>query len=291
MTPKAVVNAIEVSLGLQGPPRQLRDAIEAELLNKFLASAAQAAEQSDRLLQRVTVEIDQRRAEKEAMGEIAVLNLRGSSGEIVCGSSYVFGDDPDAIKVAKLNRVFASEIRDAIRKLTFQEFELFGKCVLRELGANVSRITPHAGDQGIDFYGELTVGALLNANPAILRLMHDTKVFVVGQAKNYPESSIGPSVVRELVGALSLSRTGTFSRGEFDLLDGIMLCPFSPLLAMLFTTGDFTKGARTLAKRAGLITFSGWQLAVFLADRGVGVVSDDGNTRFEPGVFRVWLLS
>ncbi len=100
--------------------------------------------------------------------------------------------------------------------------------------------------------------------------MHETQVILVGQAKHYPNSPIGPATIRELVGALSLSRTNTYTRDNFDLLDGVELRPFSPVLALIFSTGEFTRGARHLATRAGLIAFSGWQLAVFLADKGVG---------------------
>ena len=193
-------------------------------------------------------------------------------------------------RISKLNRISVSEIYNSIRNLTFSQFELFGRCVLRELGCHVSKVTPHAGDQGIDFYGELTVGSLLKANPAILKLMHDTKVILVGQAKHYPDRALGPAIVRELVGALSLSRTNTFSRDDIDLLDGVQLRPFSPLLAMLFSTGDFTKGARALGERAGLIAFSGWQLSVFLADKGVGLVKDGEEIKFDSTKFNAWLI-
>ncbi|NNH58859.1 restriction endonuclease [Rhizobium laguerreae] len=288
MTPKAIVNAMENRLGLTGSPGQLRDAIEKELLASGMG-AASAAEQVDVLRKKVTAEIKRRWDERVDLGEIAILNLRGDDGEIVFGSSYVFGDDSDPIKQSKLNRISADEIFGHIRNLTFAQFERFGRSVLRELGSTTAQVTPHAGDQGIDFYGDITVGSLLNADPAILRLMHETKVIVVGQAKHYPTTVIGPAIVRELVGALSLSRTYTYSRDDLDLLNGVELRPFSPVLALLFSTGTFTKGARHLAKRAGLIVFSGWQLAVFLADKGIGIVHNGGVAKFEPTAFDAWL--
>lgn len=132
-------------------------------------------------------------------------------------------------------------------------------------------------------------GGRSGVDPAILRLMHDTRVAIVGQAKHYPDRAIGPSTVRELVGALSLARTRTFSQEGIDLLNDVQLRPFSPVLAMLFSTGSFTKGARMLALRAGLIVFSGWQLSVFLADRGVGVIEVGGAMQFDITKFREWL--
>lgn len=289
MTPKLIIDAIEVRLGVTGEPRQVRDAIELELLEQFDATAAQAAEKMDQIHDKVVKEIARRRDEREAAGEIAIIQLRGSRNEILHGSSFVFADDSLEIRTSKLNRISVDEIYKSIRNLTFSQFELFGRCVLRELGCHVSEVTPHAGDQGIDFYGELTVGRLLKADPATLKLMHDTKVILVGQAKHYPNRVIGPATVRELVGALSLSKTKTFSR-DIDLLDGVQLRPFSPLLAMLFSTGDFTKEARLLGERAGLIAFSGWQLSIFLADKGVGIVEDGGQIKFDRSKFNSWLV-
>lgn len=201
----------------------------------------------------------------------------------------MFADDSPEIRASKVGRTFAELIFESIKTLTFAQFELFGRSVLQELGCHISKVTPHGGDQGIDFYGELTVGNLLKADPAILKLMHDTRVIVVGQAKHYPNRAIGPATVRELVGALSLARTGTFSKSELDLLDGVHLQPFSPLLAMLFTTGDFTRGARLLAAQAGLIVFSGWQLSVFLADKGVGLIKHHDHIDFDRSKFEEWL--
>ena len=56
MTPKAIVNAMEVRHGITGPPGQLRDAIERQLLASGMG-AASAAEQVDMLRKKVIAEI------------------------------------------------------------------------------------------------------------------------------------------------------------------------------------------------------------------------------------------
>ncbi len=288
MTPKAVANAIEVRLGITGAPCQLIDIIEQVFLDGGFSAAA-AAEQVDQIKKKVAAEINKRRDDRNEAGEIATIYTRGENDEIIYGSSYVFSDDSDEIKQSKLNRVFVSEIQEFIRGLSFSQFESLGRCVLNELGCKTANITTHTGDQGIDFYGELTVGGLLGTDKAILKLMHETRMIIVGQAKHYPTLKIGPNIVRELVGSLSLARTYTFSKEKIDLLNDVQLRPFSPVLALLFSTGSFTKGAQNLAKRAGLIVFSGWQLAVFLADRGVGLVNEKGSRKFDQDAFIAWL--
>jgi hypothetical protein len=289
VTPKEVVDAIEVRLGLSGHPTQLRDAIERELLDKGGLSGPSAAEQTTSMLVKVTREITLRKIARDQAGEIAMLDLRKSTDTLVCGSCFVFGDDLPDVVTRKKNRVLADDVLIAIEGLTFSEFEKFGSKVLEELGTRLSRYTKHAGDQGIDFFGEITVGHLLQADQAAFKLMHQTRLVIVGQAKHYPTRTIGPNLVRELVGALSLSRTATYSNDNVDLLDEVQLRPFTPLMAMLFSTGDFTSGARKLADRAGLIVFSGEQLAVFLADKGVGIAEKNGTAAFDPVKFAAWL--
>jgi len=288
MTPKALVSAIEVRLGISGKPIQLRDAIESELLRSGVGVAT-AAEVVDQVKDKVASEILRRKEARDAMGEIAILHLHGSQNELVHGSSFVFSTDSHSIRQAKINRRSVDEIYRSLKGLNFSQFELFGSRVLNEIGCPTPKVTQHAGDQGIDFYGDLSVGGLLGFDPGVAHLLHQTRVILVGQAKHYPNSNIGPSTVRELVGALSLSRTFTFSSDNIDLLSEVKLRPFSPVLALLFSTGDFTKGARNLAAKAGLIVFSGWQLSVFLADKGIGIVEHNGEKQFDPVKFGEWL--
>ena len=132
------------------------------------------------------------------------------------------------------------------------------------------------------------MGALHQIPSPFLKLAHDVVVLFAGQAKHYPDSSIGPEVVRELVGAVSLARTRTFSRTDLDIFEHLNLKPFSPLVTLLFTTGKITKGAAELAEQAGVIVRSGEQLAVFLADKGVGIIGCPIGA-FNAQAFHNWL--
>lgn len=67
--------------------------------------------------------------------------------------------------------------------------------------------------------------------------------------------------------------------------------PFSPVVAMLFTTGEFTSGALRLAEAAGVVAKTGLQLAVFLADRGVGMTEQNGVPTFDNTAFDQWLTA
>jgi hypothetical protein len=287
----AVVERIEATVGIDGKPVRLRSLIEKILINDFQLAAISAAEKAEQIESRVSTTINNRFDTSHSSGTLPILVLEGSAQEFVLGSCYVLPTDSPHIVEAKRNRLFVPLFLAAIRGLTFAEFETFGSKVLKELGAHTVAVTPHSNDQGIDFFGQMNFGKFQPAPVPFFRLAHDIEVFFAGQAKHYPDSALGPDVVRELVGAISLARTKTFSKKIADPFAALLLKPFSPLLALLFTTGTVSSGATALAENAGIIIRGGEQLAVFLADRGVGVSEQGGVKSFDSAKFSLWLAT
>ncbi len=282
---------LEQTIGLDGAPRSLKNIIEQEMAAAFGLPAIKAAELAERQASSVAHLIRKRSSDFESRGLVYPLTLVGMALDQVCGACYVLPGDGDAIKAMKRQRLHTTKLHEVLRSLNFADFERFGARILHELGAKNARITPHAGDQGIDFYGQLSVGDLQGSPPPFLRLAHDVRVAIVGQAKHYPSRTIGPDVVRELVGALSLVRTKTFSKERLDLFEDVQIRPLSPVLAMLFTTGELSSGAVQLAAQAGVIARNGSQLSVFLADRGVGMNNEMPGPTFSSELFEQWLRS
>jgi hypothetical protein len=204
------------------------------------------------------------------------------------GSCRIESSDAPEFVLAKSRRLNIEPLLREIGELTFGEFERFGARILHQLGASSIRVTPHADDQGIDFYGMLSIGALAGIPTPLSKLAHDVQIRFAGQAKHYPNNPVGPDVIRELVGAISLARFKVFTSDK-DLFEDLELRAFNPLLALIFTTGRFTRGARILASKAGIIARSGEQLALFLADQGVGMRTIDGVISFDAENFRTWL--
>ena len=288
MTPKKITEALEITLGQCGHARQLRDAIELVLLNRFDQPETRAAELSESLCDKVAEEIEARQATALQSGTFSIVSLRRNRS-VVHGSLFVFPDDSRSIVATKHSRLHSHEILETIQSLNFSQFEKFGGAVLRELGCSSPTVTKHSADQGIDFFGEMSIGGLLGEEAATKRLMHSTRMIIVGQAKHYPTRNIGPREVRELIGALSLARTSTYSKPGLDLFDQINLKPYTPTLAVLFSTGEFTAGARYLADEADLVLYSGLQLAVFLADCGIGIRGIGDSVKFDRAIFQAWL--
>ena len=247
MKPKDVTDHLENVIGAHGPPIRLKVVIERELTSKFGVAAIEAAVQAEQLSARVAKIIHERSAASDKLGTSPTLTLVGSIGEIVSGFCYVLASDSEAVAAVKRRRRHIDVLLAKICSLTFSQFETFGKKVLVELGAGSATVTPHSNDQGIDFYGHFSVGQLNNLPPSFFRLAHEVRLLIAGQAKHYPNSALGPDVVRELVGAVSLARTKTFSNDGIDIFKDLEIRPFSPVVTLLFTTGKISSGASYLA--------------------------------------------
>ena len=289
MTPKAIADRLESAIGVDGAPQPLTAAIEKELVGHFGLMAIRASEHAEKVCSAVARIITMRSSESEQAGTIAILVLLGTTSDAVAGYCHILASDDAVVVAAKRQRLQVSALLTAIRSLTFSEFEKFGSRVLAEIGASAFGITPHAGDQGIDFYGRLSLGEFQKMPAPFMKLAYDVTLLFAGQAKHYPNGSVGPDVVRELVGAIELARTKSFSRKGLDIFRDFDLKPFSPLVALLFTTGRISNGAAQLAESAGIIARSGEQLAVFLSDKRVGIIDTEGNYTFDQSKFVEWL--
>jgi Restriction endonuclease len=289
LTPKKITACLEISIGINGAPRPLQAAIERELIESFKVSAIEAAELAEKHIAQIARLIALNDQHSAVSGTLYPLTIIGTFSDIVVGSCFTLREDSPIIGQLKSQRTQADALLQQMQQLTFSQFEMFGAKILTELGADHATVTPHANDQGIDFYGELSLGKAQERPPEFFRLAHDVKIAFMGQAKHYPKTSLGPDIVRELVGAIGLARTKTFSKANLDLFETVSIKPFSPLLAMLLTTGGLTSGAIQLANEAGVIARTGQQLSVFLADKGIGMEETDAGHVFRPELFLAWL--
>lgn len=288
MRPKSLFQRLEQVIGVAGRPRRLREAIETEICEHWALPPIQAAEKAEQMEEAVRKLVISSGQQSDRTGCLSVLSLSSLSELVVQGSCFVEPTDSREIAGAKRRRLHIEPLLDQIRSLTFQQFEVFGAGVLRELGAKIVRVTPHSDDQGIDFYGLLSLGQNLDLPEPFGKLAHDVTLRFAGQAKHYPNNPIGPALMRELIGSIALARYKVFTTDK-DLFDDLQLLPFNPLVSLFFTTGRFTRGALELADKAGVIARSGEQLAVFLADCGVGIEKTGGTSHFSRDEFLEWL--
>lgn len=203
-------------------------------------------------------------------GTICTFELLGTENEYVRGSSVVDGAHSPRESEVRSRRQFTQEIISCLRELNWRDFELTSTAILTRLGCPTPHTSPRRDDGGLDFYGRLDLeGRLDDLLPlgGIDRRLH---LWLIGQAKHYPRSDVGPAAVRELVGSVELART----RGAIHDWTGLDFRSFDPVCQLFFTTGTFSNAAQKLLNKSGIVAMDGDQLATFLADCGVGIDSN-----------------
>jgi hypothetical protein len=174
-----------------------------------------------------------------------------------------------------------------LRGLTPDQFELICVRLLSLLGVPTPVLTPYRGDQGIDFFGRMSIGDLTSHGPLFPVFETDLVLWLVGQAKHYPDSKISTPDIRALAGSAFLARVRAFPReGALPQLN-VRAC--DPIIMLFFTTGQISSDGWSLCRRAGIAAMDGEMLAAFLADKQVGIEGEGESQSFCLNVFAEWL--
>ena len=205
---------------------------------------------------------------------------------------YCFPRRRDSALMAMRRRVapYIPPALAVLRRLNPDQFEKFGRRLLHLLKAEEAHVTSHSRDEGVDFFGWLSIPETLIMAADLPTFRSEFRVFVIGQAKRYDQSTpIGPEYVRELVGATALFRHDQLSPWQSRYqVPSIRL--MSPILPLIITTGKVSTEAKNLAQKSGVVTKDGAQLVEFLCLEGVGL-SDNGAgvVSFSETDFLAWL--
>ena len=230
-------------------------------------------ELAERWLQDFVRRLELRAANDESHSQISPFEFNSANETFLQGSCFEEPRNTPAEKAAKrlrLNNVHYQEVFKSISDLQFE------KLCARILGLwKVEREyhTRASADQGIDFFGRMPLGELIH--PLAIRpgAEKQMKVWCVGQAKNYNASQVSTKDIRELVGSVNLARSKVYA-GSKDPLARLQMRACDPVFFLFFTTGTISRDARDLLQKAGVVAMDGNQLAVFLADKGVGIDKD-----------------
>lgn len=202
---------------------------------------------------------------------------------IVAGICYVTADDgPDEI-AAKGRREWSIKVADTLlRGTTPAEFELLCAKVLVQIGVDCPKVTRSSRDDGIDFFGQLNVVSekyIFDVSPTVEKQLN---VWIVGQAKHYPDGQAGTPDLRHLFGSVQLARAGVFASNSFTSTE-LTLRAADPVIFLFLTTGSLSSDAWRVCTRAGIVSMDGNMLSAFLADR------DLGPTICDPTKYLAWL--
>jgi hypothetical protein len=257
------------------------------ILAEDWASALEAAELAERWEDRFLGRLRWDRSDLALLGRPCSYDFNSSSEYMVQGACFIEPTDSEHLKRAKRGRAQMSSYAVALSAISPNDFEAMCRGVLREIGVEAPAITPSTSDEGIDFYGQLKLGGLLQAAIDMPRFRDMLNVWLIGQAKRYPSGQVATPEIRELVGSVELARAAAFSRVDSAYPDlRLRLC--DPVFFLFFTTGTISAPGWRLLHASGVVGMDGGMLAAFLADQGIAL-TDQG--LFDDALFDAWLAN
>jgi hypothetical protein len=225
--------------------------------------------------------------ESLSRGRLPRFAFNSSSPYMIQGVCFVEPCDSVEVQEQKRKRLHWQEYYNALRELDPRQFEVLCSKVLGLLGVPNPRLTAYQADEGIDFYGRLSIGDLVGHGAAFQTFEARLIIWLVGQAKHYLHTKVATPDIRELVGATTLGKARAFVKDEKHPDLKIRVC--DPVVMLFFTTGQISIDGWTLCDRTGVAAMDGEMLAAFLADKGVGVHADGDEDIYDPDSFAAWL--
>jgi hypothetical protein len=213
--------------------------------------------------------------------------FNSASSYKIQGACFIEPKDSPEVKSQKQRRLRWQDYYQHLRLISAESFELLCVRILALLGVPNPTLTPYRADQGIDFFGKMSVGDLTGHGP-LFPVFESCMVFwLVGQAKHYLHNKVSTPDIRELVGSTMLGRSRTFPKE--GILQGLKIRACDPVIMLFFTTGELSADGWSLCQNAGIAAMDGEMLASFLADKEVGVTENKGELHFDQNAFVEWL--
>lgn len=280
--PAAAVEWVNTSLPLDRAPIDPESLlVEIALSHSWCSSKAEAQERAEswraRFVNRLRFQVND--LDREA--RMLRYEFNGSREDWIQGSCHIESENSQELQASKSRRMFTDDYLVLMRDLSGRQFEAVCRGVLDLIGCSDPVLTPRANDQGIDFFGQISMKGRLNMKYEQVAIDRSMAVWIVGQAKQVAGKVSTPEV-RDLIGAVELARHH-ISADQERALSGLGMRPFDAVWRIFVTTGEFSRDARNLINDAGLLGYDGLQIATLLADHEVADPTCD------TGVFHQWL--
>lgn len=284
--PSSAAKVLEKYVALTSPPRPARELIiEICVGEGWGVNASAAAEKAEAWEERFLTQLRWNYNELTKAGRPCGYAFNSSSDYMIQGYAYLEGDEDELIREAKIRRGRMASYSDALRTLTPRQFEEACHKMLQELGATNPTLTKASGDEGIDFYGRMSVGAAGTVDNLLPGINAILNVWLVGQAKHYVEGHAATPDIRELVGSVVLARSTVYSNVSGEMYSNLAIRVCDPIFYLFFTTGTISPPGWRLLERSGVVGMDGQMVAAFLSARKIGVVDDN----FDYDAFAEWL--
>ena len=287
--PALITDIIYEELPLDSMPIKLTRVIEHVILDHFpdldpfeKASEWEAAIRSRLLSYIKTTE------ERGVQPQIA---FNSSSSYMIEGACFIEGTDSAEVVEQKKRRLRWKDYYETLQELSPSEFELLCREILKLIGARNIRLTKQTRDEGIDFYGRLSVADLIEPSSVFRFRSFESflEIWLVGQAKHYRAMKVATPDLRELVGSVRLASARAFADLDPDKYPDLWIRVADPVFMLFFTTGRISIDGWQLIKKSGIVAMDGEMLATFLADHKVAIMDEEGTRQFRKDAFFEWL--
>lgn len=213
--PAAAAGVVASYVSLDMPPRRtaaiLADIIRGEGWGSLDSEVQEKAEAWEK---RFVENLRRSEGALNARGGHCGFTFNSSDNELLQGACYLEGNESDVVREAKRRRLAHGELLAALQQLTPAQFEDACRGMLVAMGVADAQVTRRAADNGIDFFGRLSLDAELRRAVGLPGVYTTLRPWMVGQAKHYIKGQAATPDLRELVGSVQLARAGAYpSRG------------------------------------------------------------------------------
>ena len=238
--------------------------------NQGWAEGEGTDELAERWLRRFVQLLKSKVAVDAGNAKVSKFEFNSANDAFLQGSCFVEPSNTSEVADAKRRRSNNVHYLEAFGTLSNIQFEKLCARIIGLWRVEKEFYTRASADQGIDFFGQMPFGELIHPSAIGPGAEKQMKVWLVGQAKNYNASQVSTKDIRELVGSVNLAKSKAYA-GSKDPLAQLQMRSCDPVFFLFFTTGDISRDARDLLQKAGVVAMDGNQLAIFLADNGIGV--------------------
>lgn len=176
----------------------------------------------------------------------------------------------------------------SLRLLDPTKFEQLCGQILDAVGCQEVYVTTAQKDDGVDVMAKLALRSwsdgLAVDGVGLHQIIGGIHFLVYGQAKRYSEANkVTQEEVQRLEGSWKSVRNAYFQRNLAKdrevALNRIGYRPADPVLLLMATTSEFTRGAHVKGKDLGVVLLDGQQIAHLLATLGLCIEEIDGSYR------------
>jgi hypothetical protein len=283
--PANIAKILLDSLPLDSKPMNIVDHIGRILIEKgWESNTTNAREKAESWKNQTLTWLRREISSLSEVGRPSRICFNSSSDYMIQGSCFIEPKDSPDVQESKIRRLRSDAFYNLLLDINPGDFEKLCGKLIQFFGVENPTVTRKSADEGIDFFGKLTLESLFFPQDLTPTIQRQLTIWLVGQAKRYIESQSGTGEIRDLVGAVQLGRAQVFGSSESPY-PTLKIRVSDPVFTLLITTGRFSANAWKLLNRSGVIGMDGEMLAAFLSDREAGIITD----KIEKDAFLTWI--